>query len=171
MADLPVVEQPAHHCAALLDYLARRMRTAGLEVLAPLGLRSRHVLTLTVLRDHGASSQIHLAEVLDIDRTNLVGLLNELEHDGLIERRRSAQDRRRHDVVLTATGRERLAAAELRLGVAEDVVLAALSTEQREELYALLARATGGLAGPNAGACAAPDAWAAPGGHASADGR
>ena len=157
MTELPVVEQPAHHCGALLDYLARRMRSAGLEVLKPLGLRSRHLLALTVLRDHGASSQIHLAEILDIDRTNLVGLLNELEQAGLVQRHRSAQDRRRHDVVLTDPGRERLAQAEIRLGVTEDVVLAALSRPERETLYGLLARATEGLAGPSpAGPCAEP---------------
>lgn len=146
MTELPVVDQPARRSGALLDYLARRMRTAGQAVLEPLGLRPRHLLALTVLRDRGASSQQHLAEVLDIDSTNLVGLLNDLESDGLVQRRRSVQDRRRHDVVLTGAGRERLAAAELRLGATEDLVFAALSADEREQLYELLYRAVGGLA-------------------------
>jgi DNA-binding MarR family transcriptional regulator len=145
MADLPVVEQPAHRSGALLDYLARRMRSAGQAVIEPLGLRSRHLIALTVLRDHGASSQIHLAQSLDVDRTNLVGLLNDLESAGLIERRRSTEDRRRHDVELTTVGRERLAVAEMRLGAVEDVVLAALTWEERETLHALLAQAASGL--------------------------
>jgi MarR family transcriptional regulator, lower aerobic nicotinate degradation pathway regulator len=146
MTELPVVEQPPQHSAALLDYLARRMRSAGVEVLDPLGLRPRHLIALTVLRDHGASSQVHLAEVLDIDRTNLVGLLNDLEEAGLVERRRSAQDRRRHDVVITVDGRQRLAQAEMRLRAIEDMVLGALTGSERETLHALLSRAAQGLA-------------------------
>ena len=145
MTDLPVVEQPVHRSGALLDYLARRMRSAGQAVIEPLGLRSRHLIALTVLRDHGASSQIHLAESLDVDRTNLVGLLNDLESAGLVERRRSTEDRRRHDVELTTVGRERLAQAEMRLGAVEDVVLAGLDRGQRETLHALLAQAAGDL--------------------------
>ncbi|HEY3774774.1 MAG TPA: MarR family winged helix-turn-helix transcriptional regulator [Solirubrobacteraceae bacterium] len=147
MTELPVVEQPPQHSGALLDYLARRMRSAGVDVLEPLGLRPRHLITLTVLRDHGASSQSHLAEVLDIDRTNLVGLLNELEDARLVERRRSTRDRRRHDVMLTEAGRRALAQAEMRLGATEDMVLAALSPQERETLHHLLVRAAEGLAG------------------------
>ena len=71
-----------------------------------------------------------------------MGLLNELESEGLIERRRSPEDRRRHTVVLTAEGRERLARAEFVLAAAEDIVLAALTTKQRDQLYELLAKAT-----------------------------
>ena len=123
VAELPIVEQPTHQCAALLDFLGRRMRTAGLQTLEPLGLRPRHLLALTVLRDHGASGQQHLAEVLDIDRTNLVLLLNELEREQLVERRRSEEDRRRHVVELTTAGRELLARAEMALGATEEIVL------------------------------------------------
>jgi MarR family transcriptional regulator, lower aerobic nicotinate degradation pathway regulator len=146
VAELPIVEQPTHRCSALLDFLARRMRTAGLQTLEPLGLRPRHLLALTVLRDHGASGQQQLAEVLDIDPTNLVLLLNELERERLVERRRSEEDRRRHVVELTSTGRELLARAEMALGATEEIVLGALDRDEREALYMLLARAVDGLA-------------------------
>jgi DNA-binding MarR family transcriptional regulator len=128
--------------AALLDLLSRRMRGAGESALKAAGLRPRHLLTMTVLRDQGESSQADLAGTLQLDRTNLVGLLNELENDGLIERRRSPEDRRRHTVVLTDDGRERLARAEFALAAAEDIVLAGLTAKQRDTLYELLAKAT-----------------------------
>jgi DNA-binding MarR family transcriptional regulator len=144
MSELPVVSQPVHRSAALLDHLARRMRAQGEEVLGPLGLRPRHLLTLTLLRDHGGSQQA-LAGILHIDRTNLVGLLNELEDRGLIERRRSPEDRRRHVVELTGDGHETLAHAELALAAAENVVLDALSHDERESLYQLLLKASNGL--------------------------
>jgi DNA-binding MarR family transcriptional regulator len=102
------------------------------------------VVTLTVLRDRGGASQADLAGVLQIDRTNLVGLLNELEQAGWVERRRSPEDRRRHVVELTPAGRELLSKVEFALVAVEDHVLAALSPEQREQLYELLRLATTG---------------------------
>jgi MarR family transcriptional regulator, lower aerobic nicotinate degradation pathway regulator len=140
----PVVNQPIHRTAALLDYLARRMRLRAESALAPLGLRSRHLVALTVLRGGGGSStQQALSTTLQIDRTNLVGLLNELEADKLIERRRSSEDRRRHIVELTAAGADLLAKVELALAAVEDEVLGGLDDEQRETLYSLLQQATG----------------------------
>jgi DNA-binding MarR family transcriptional regulator len=118
------------------------MRSHGESTLAALDMRPRHLLTLTVLRDLGGSTQQALARVLTIDRTNLVGLLNELEAEGLIERRRSSEDRRRHIVELTPAGSEALARAEFALAAVEDEVLAALDASQREALYQLLAQAT-----------------------------
>jgi DNA-binding MarR family transcriptional regulator len=103
------------------------------------------MIALTVLRDLGDSSQQDLATTLQIDRTNLVGLLNELETEELIERRRSAEDRRRHTVAITDTGHERLARAEFALAAVEDVVLASLTDAEREQLYALLQKATAGI--------------------------
>jgi DNA-binding MarR family transcriptional regulator len=114
------------------------------SALAPLGLRPRHLVALTVLRDHGEGTQQGLAAALQIDRTNLVGLLNDLETAGLIERRRDVDDRRRHIVELTAAGGTRLREAECALAAAENEVLGALDTAQRELLYQLLQQATAG---------------------------
>jgi DNA-binding MarR family transcriptional regulator len=110
--------------------------------LAPLGLRPRHLIALTVLRDHGSGTQQALAATLQVDRTNLVGLLNELETGGLVTRRRSTDDRRRHIVEITDDGARRLAEVEVALAAAEDDLLSALDPEQRETLYRLLRQAT-----------------------------
>ena len=134
--------QTRHRSSALLDHLARLMRVRAESALAPLGLRPRHLVVLTVLRDQGSPTQQALAAALQTDRTNLIGLLNELETDGLILRRRSTEDRRRHFVELTGDGTERLAEAEAALAEAENDVLGALDADQRETLYQLLAQAT-----------------------------
>ena len=134
--------QTLHRSSALLDHLARLMRMRAESALAPLGLRPRHLVALTVLRDHGSPTQQALAGALRTDRTNLIGLLNELESDGLILRRRSSEDRRRHIVELTDVGAERLAQAEAALAAAEDEVLGALDADERETLYRLLQQAT-----------------------------
>jgi len=133
-----------HRTSPLLDHLARINRARAEAALAPLHLRPRHLVALTVLRDHGGGTQQALADVLQIDRTNLVGLLNDLEADGLVTRTRSAEDRRRHIVQLTDAGSERLRQAECALAAVENEVLGALDEAQREQLYELLALATAG---------------------------
>ncbi|MDQ1645004.1 MAG: hypothetical protein QOJ50_1188 [Cryptosporangiaceae bacterium] len=146
MAQQHVVNQQEHRSGALLDHLARRMRLRAEAVLAPLGLRPRHLVALTVLRDRGGSSQQALAATLEIDGTNIVGLLNELEAERLIERRRSPEDRRRHVVELTDTGARQLAQVECALAAVENEVLGALDESQRETLYSLLQQAATGTA-------------------------
>ena len=141
---MTTVPAAPHRSSALLDHIARLTRLRSEAALAPLGLRPRHLVALTLLRDHGGSTQQSLAASLQIDRTNLVGLLNELEADGLIARRRTSQDRRRHVVELTDAGALRLTQAERALSAAEDEVLGSLDPQQRETLYQLLQQATTG---------------------------
>lgn len=138
------VDAPEHRSGALLAHLARRIRLRSESVLSPLGLRPRHLVALTVLRNGGGISQQALASTLEMDGTNLVGLLNELEAAGLVERRRSPSDRRRHLVELTDAGRHRLSEAECALANAEDEVLGALDPAERDTLYELLRRAAAG---------------------------
>ena len=145
MASLPVVNQPVHRTGALLNHLARRMRLRSEAVLAPLGLRPRHLVALTVLRDGGDCTQQALAATLEMDGTNIVGLLNELEAEKLIERRRSPEDRRRHVVELTDAGARQLAEVELALAEVEGEVLGPLDESQRETLYNLLLQAARGV--------------------------
>lgn len=128
--------------APLLVHLARRMQTESEEELTAFGLRARHVVALTLLRDLGEQNQSDLAAMLGIDATNVVALLNELEAADLLERRRSAEDRRRHTVTLTPAGRRKLVDIEKVLSVVEQRVLAALSDAEQHALYTLLARAT-----------------------------
>lgn len=135
----------------LLNLLARVARRSAEEALAPLGVRPRHVVVLTILRDHGALTQGALAEALRLDPANLVGLLNELEERGLLSRRRDPEDRRRHIVEMSAAGRDALDRADGALASVQDDLLEGLDPEERETLHALLLRAA---AGQIAGACA-----------------
>lgn len=156
---MAVTPKQSHRSSALLSHLARLIRMASEQELEPLGLRPRHLIALTVMRENGGvTGQQELAVELGVDRTNLVGLLNELEGEGLILRRRAPQDRRRHIVELTPAGEERLAGAEAAIGTAEDEVLGALSDRQREQLFELLQQASAGRAPDCAGAAAEREA-------------
>ncbi len=114
------------------------------EVAAVLGkheLRLLHMGVLNVLTAAGKQSQADLAEALRVDKTTMVGLLNDLEAVGFVERQRSPEDRRRHDVVMTPVGKRRNAEIVEALRGAEGRVLSALSATQRCELFALLEQA------------------------------
>lgn len=148
-ATMESVASPAHTEAsyqslALLDHLSRVARREADGTPDPDGLRPRHFVALTLLRDHGAATQQALAEALRLDPSNLVGLLNELESRGLVTRRRDPDDRRRHIVELAPAGLTTLHAAEQRLAAVENKVLGALSADERCTLHALLIRAAGG---------------------------
>jgi DNA-binding MarR family transcriptional regulator len=126
----------------LVDHLARVGRRAA-EASMPGGLRPRHLHALGILKERGALSQQELGEVLSLDPSNVVGLLNELEQRSLVTRRRDPLDRRRHIVELSTRGEVALADAYLRLGSVEDDLLGALSVEERVTLHDLLVRAVG----------------------------
>jgi DNA-binding MarR family transcriptional regulator len=142
----------------MLDFLARVGRRAAET--APDGLRPRHVIALTLLNEQGAMSQQALATALSLDPSNVVGLLNELEERSLITRRRDQADRRRHIVELSDKGADELALAATRLGLIEDTIFAALTTEERETLHSLLSRAVGSTAEVCTAAGEAPDCLA-----------
>ena len=126
----------------LLDHFARVGRRAYEGVMAPGGLRPRHLVALKLLSE-GPQSQQGLADALSLDPSNVVGLLNELEERDLVVRRRDPSDRRRHIVELSPAGEEELAVAYARLSRVEGELLGGLSAGERATLYELLQRAVG----------------------------
>lgn len=73
--------------------------------LAPFGLRMITYSCLTVIRDTPRLRQSQLADVLSIERPNLVLILDELERAELVERTRAPNDRRAYELTVTLKGR------------------------------------------------------------------
>src|SRR6266480_3748069 len=104
------------------------------------GLHPYHHAILLVLDVGSAETQGSIADALGYDRGQLVGLLDELEEQGLIERRRDPEDRRRHLVRLTSNGKRTLKRLRTLAKQLDDDFLAPLSDAEREALHALLLR-------------------------------
>src|ERR671936_287784 len=69
-----------------------------------LGIRLKEFVALVYLRESTRATQQRLAQTLMLDANNCVILLNGLEENGLIERTRDPEDRRRHIVALALGG-------------------------------------------------------------------
>jgi DNA-binding MarR family transcriptional regulator len=120
---------------ALLGQVAmRRLRDA--HTAHHLSPRQFHLLGL--LHDQGPTGQQELGQVMGVDPSVLVTLLNPLEADGFVSRQRDPADRRRHVVALSPAGATHLAAAARAQRTAEDELFVGLDQDQREQLRQLL---------------------------------
>lgn len=127
----------------LLPRLAKQiMRRANPELL---GMDLRLLMALSYLADHDGAPQQELVDALCMDAKNVVLLLNELEDNGYLERRRDPEDRRRHRVLITEAGRAALGRARDHMNDIENEVLQALDPGERDALVTLLARALRGV--------------------------
>jgi DNA-binding MarR family transcriptional regulator len=134
------VERLRRHPGYLVLELAKQARRISTAVSED-GLRAPHVSVLATLAESGACSQKEISDALRIDASDLVALLDDLEHAGLAGRHRDGHDRRRYAVEITESGRELLAA---RLEVAaevDDLLFEGLTTKERGQLADLLLKA------------------------------
>jgi DNA-binding MarR family transcriptional regulator len=108
------------------------------EALEPFGIRPRHVAALIELRDRGELTQQSLCGQLHLDPTNLVAILNDLEHRGYATRRRDPEDRRRHLVEISKKGRAVIDKVSKVMDGVENELLAGFDASEREQVASLL---------------------------------
>jgi DNA-binding MarR family transcriptional regulator len=144
----------AQNLSWLLSQASHALTTEMTAALEGIGLLPRgHCVLATALT--GERTQTELAHLVGLDKTTMVVTLDELERNGLAERRPSPEDRRVRVVAVTDAGRRKVAEADEVVGRVQRDVLAALPEDRREALLEGLADLLGGsLATP--AACARP---------------
>jgi DNA-binding MarR family transcriptional regulator len=110
------------------------------ERLAPLGLEPRHAGLLTRLAAHEGLSQQALGELIGLNPTRMVFLVDELEQRGLVQRRRNTADRRSYALYLTPQGRDTLRQIQATGSRHQDDIGASLTQAERIQLASLLRR-------------------------------
>jgi DNA-binding MarR family transcriptional regulator len=120
----------ARYTGYLLTKLGEMAAIGATRTLEPLGVRLRHFYVLAALAADNSLSQRDVSRLLDIDPNVLVGVIDELEKQGLAERRRNPRDRRRHVVVLTPAGQRVLREGNARLDEAEADLRAHMTAEE-----------------------------------------
>jgi MarR family transcriptional regulator, lower aerobic nicotinate degradation pathway regulator len=124
----------------LLKRLGFAAKEQALRAYEQTGLHPYHHAILILLGEGSRETQGSIADALGYDRGQLVGLLDELEERGLLERERDPNDRRRHVVRLTPQGKRVLRRLRTIAREIDDDFLSPLSDEERANLHALLLR-------------------------------
>ena len=127
----------------LLGRLGYSVKTQVMEEFEQAGFSAYAYSVLAVLEEGSTETQATIADTLKIDRSQLVGVLDELEERSFIERQRDPNDRRRHLVSATTAGKRQLASFRKVAERLEDEILAPLDEDERETLRLLLLRVAG----------------------------
>lgn len=140
---------------ALLErFLGYRMKRAFnviqadlTETLKPFDLRMTSYTALVLILSNPGLSQSQLADVMDMERPNLVVIVDELERRGLIARDRLKTDRRTYALDVTCAGRQLCEDAMTAAERHESRVLKRLTPEMRRTVAAAMTLIRSGGAG------------------------
>ena len=141
---------PGHQAVdAYTGFLLRKVSAASFEgfstMAASYGLHPMHFGMLNIIEAEEPISQRELSRRTGIDPSTMVTRMDVLYEQGLVERKRSADDRRSYEIRLSPSGRKVL--GELRAHAEEfgERFFAPLTKAERKQLHELLAKLAGSL--------------------------
>ena len=110
------------------------------EALRPLGLRMITFTILTMIRENPGIRLSNLAAAIDMEKPNMVSVIDELSKRGLVTRSADPLDRRARQLHLTADGYKLQHQAYDAACVHEEGCLQHLNEAERTQLIALLSK-------------------------------
>ncbi|HUB41256.1 MAG TPA: MarR family transcriptional regulator [Streptosporangiaceae bacterium] len=126
--------------AFLLVQLGMEAARQFAKQLAPLGVEPRQAGMLYRLAANEGKAQQVIGELIGLNPTQMVFLVDELEGRGFIERRRNPADRRSYALYLTPAGRDMLSKIREAGRVHQEGFGASLSETEQGQLTELLRR-------------------------------
>ena len=128
----------------LLGYHLRRAQSAVFQDFAA-GMNGADITpgqfgVLALIQANSGLSQTRLAQILGIDRSTLVAVIDKLERQGLVERAARPNDRRSHALKLSRRGQTRFEALARQVKKHEARIARKLSARERQMLIDLLQR-------------------------------
>jgi DNA-binding MarR family transcriptional regulator len=102
----------------LLARTARGMKRALDTRLSQHDITATQYIVLLLLQEQDGISLSKLGHCLHFDNPTITGIIDRMERDGLVERRRIADDRRVINIFMTHAGRELI---EDNLGIADEI--------------------------------------------------
>jgi DNA-binding MarR family transcriptional regulator len=123
-----------------------RAQACGVAAM-PVGRHPRDLAILTALVERGPVSQGRLGELLNVNRTIMVKVVDGLEEAGLVRRARDPADRRRYALAPTTDGEAALAAMQRAATRGEAELAAGLTSAEHGRLNELLSRLVPDLTG------------------------
>lgn len=118
------------HLGYLLKHAQLRFFELGAVALAPLGITGREAAVLRAIDAGRPVSQGEIARAMNVDRTTMVALIDDLQLKGLVQRRQDLDDRRKNVVELTDAGGTTVRRAAEAVEQAERDFLAPLSAAE-----------------------------------------
>ncbi|MGW3540042.1 MarR family winged helix-turn-helix transcriptional regulator [Nocardia niigatensis] len=131
------------HPAGLLRHPTYALGKLHKAMHTQLGTPLREHWVLTYLAERSEISQQEMADAMEIDRSEVVRLIDSLEKAGLVTRNRDPHDRRKYRLAITAAGNRLREETDAKIFAATDVLLARLTPTERETLHRLSLKALG----------------------------
>jgi DNA-binding MarR family transcriptional regulator len=118
--------------AAMFASLTRVLIAREEPVLRAHGISMWGYIVLTGLVEQPVRTQAALAQAINADKSRIIGVLDDLQHRGLIQRQPDEADRRVHLLSLTPAGDRLRRSVESAIREREEDVLATLPAANRE---------------------------------------
>lgn len=133
------------HIGFLIADISRMMRLEFQQRIEHSAITLAQSRALVYVSRHEGVRQVDLAQLLEVQPITLARLIDQLEGDGLVERRADPGDRRAYQIYLTPTAAQKLAIIEeVGASVREDT-MQGLTPEERTQLHTMLSRMRGNL--------------------------
>lgn len=136
----------SHHIGPRVRLLRNTLNARSITVSEPFGLPTGSLTIMALMAQNPGSSQVELAAYAGITGPSLVGIVDELERRGLVQRARSTEDRRRNMLVVTEKGERTMTALFAEVQHIEDPIQEALSPEELAQFIDFIDRANTALA-------------------------